>query len=47
MLQRTHVSAWRLGAQIHRELTSARDERLSAAMCVLLVLLVVVENGYD
>jgi hypothetical protein len=31
----------------HRELISAHDEPLSVAMRVLLLLLAVVENGYD
>ena len=44
---RTHVSARPLDDQIYRELMSAHDEPLSVAMCVPLVLLVVVENGYD
>jgi hypothetical protein len=44
---RTHVSARPLHDQIHRELMSAHDERLSVAMYVLLALLAVVENGYD
>ena len=44
---RTHVSARPLHDQIHRELMSAHDEHLSVAMYVLLLLLVVVENGYN
>jgi hypothetical protein len=43
---RTHVSARPLHDQIHCELMSAHDE-LSVAMYVLLLLLAVVENGYD
>ena len=44
---RRHVSTRPLHHQIHRELMSAHDESLSLAMRVLLVLLAVVENGYN
>ena len=44
---RTHVSARPLHDQIQRELMSAHDEPLSVAIFVLLLLLAVVENGYD
>jgi hypothetical protein len=44
---RTRVSARSLHDQIHREFMSAHDELLSVAMRGLIVLLAVVENGYD
>jgi hypothetical protein len=43
----TRVSARPLHDRIHRELVSAHYELLFVAMCVLIALLVVVENGYN